>query len=422
MHDVISCPKCRHEFDLNKAVKNQLSSEVNIKYKEHYKERDADIVRQEALNSQNAATNNQKAIELAKREEDVNAKVRNKEQETIEFDKKIERRAQEKLNAMILEIAKDEKEKAEAIFAPELTKASNTENENIELRQKVIAFEQSQKNIDKKTDQKIAEALAIQQEVNNQENEFKEIERKEEREKVKKNLEKGLTQVNQGSNQVKGDIGEISVSSHLNALYALDDITRTAKGANGADILQIVSSDGVNNCGKIYLEIKRTQSYEKSWLPKLKSDGREKKANVLMLISQTLPPEMTHPKCIDGIWICSFYNYEHLLQLHRDYLISGHKSSQAQQNSISGSMLTYNYVNSDDFTRVVENFYANLNKEEELVKKEQRCMNSSWSERLTTSAILGKDMDNIIGTLRGYSTTSSTEVKSLEMAEIGINE
>ena len=173
MHDVISCPNCRHEFDLNKAVKNQLSSEVNIKYKEHYKERDADIARQEAQNSQTAATNNQKAIELAKREEDLNAKDRNKEQEAIEFDKEIDRRAQEKLNARISEIAKEEKEKAEAIYTPELTKASNTEIENIELRQKVIAFEQSQKSSNQKTDQKIAEALAIQQEKNNQERRIK---------------------------------------------------------------------------------------------------------------------------------------------------------------------------------------------------------------------------------------------------------
>jgi len=411
MHDHdnhLKCPFCKNDVNIKKALLNEYSPEVRMAYKERFKGKEEEQT--------------QKAIELAKWEESLKSKDNNKKQEVIENDKRIEMLAEEKANVKILEITKEAEEKAEAIYTPELTKASNTEIENIELRQKVIAFEQSQKSSDQKTDQKVAEALAIQQEKNNQENEFIAIERKEELEKVTKNLEKGLTQINQGSNQVKGDIGEISVSSHLNALYPLDDITRTAKGANGADILQIVSSDGVNNCGKIYLEIKRTQSYEKSWLPKLKSDGREKKANVLMLISQTLPPEMTHPKCIDGIWICSFYNYEHLLQLHRDYIISNHKSSQAQVNSISGSMLTYNYVNSDDFTRVVENFYANLNKEEELVKKEQRCMNSSWSERLTTSAILGKDMDNIIGTLRGYSTTSSTEVKSLEMMEIGINE
>jgi hypothetical protein len=49
-------------------------------------------------------------------------------------------------------------------------------------------------------------------------------------------------------------------------------------------------------------------------------------------------------------------------------------------------------------------------------------MNQSWSERRSISAILSKDMDNIIGTLSSYSTDSSAEIESLEMAEIGINE
>jgi hypothetical protein len=422
MHDVISCPNCRHEIDLNKAVKNQLSSEVNIEYKERYKQRDDDLAIKEDKNAQDAARNKQQAIELAKQQEDFNAKVRDKENEEIELDNLIEKRAQEKVNAEISKIAKDEKEKADAIYAPEMIKATDTKNENIELRQKINALEQSQKNNDNKIDHKVAEALAIQQEKHNQENEFKEIERKEELEKVKKNLQKGLTQVNQGSNQTKGDIGEISISTNLNTLCPLDDITRTAKGANGADILQIVSSDGVNDCGKIYLEIKRTTRYEKKWLPKLKLDGREKKANVLILISETLPPEYIHPTNVDGVWHCSFNNYEHLVQLHRDYLISNSKSSQAQQNSVSGSMLTYNYVNSEDFERVVENFYANLSKTEEQVNKEKRCMNSSWSERLTTSAILARDMDTVTGTLRAYSSNSTTEIESLVTEEIEINE
>ena len=418
MHDIISCPNCRHEIDLNKAVKNQLSSEVNIEYKERYKQRDADLAIKEDKNAQDAARNKQQAIELAKQQEDFNAKVRDKEKEEIELDNLVEKRAQEKVNAEISKIVKEEKEKADAIYAPEMIKATDTKNENIELRQKINALEQSQKNNDNKTDQKVAEALAIQQEKHNQENEFKEIERKEELEKVKKNSQKIVTQINQGSSQAQGSVGEISVKNHLESLFPLDKITQTK---NGADVLQEVN-DGINSCGKIYCEIKRTSRYEKKWLPKLKSDGREKKANVLMLISETLPPEYIHPTNVDGVWHCSFNNYEHLVQLHRDYIISNHKASQAQQNSISGSMLTYNYVNSDDFERLVENFYANLDKTEEQVNKEKRCMNSSWNERLTISAILAKDMDHITGTLRAYSSNSAAEIESLATEEIEINE
>ena len=215
MHDVISCPKCRHEFDLNKAVKNQLSSEVNIKYKEHYKERDADIARQEAQNSQTAETNNQKAIELANREEDLNAKYRNKEQEANELDKRIEKRALDMMNAKRLEIANEEKEKAEAIYTPELTKASNTEIENIKLRQKVTEFEQSHKNINQRNEQKLNEALADKEKEYSQQREFDKIHSDKILAQASENFSKGLVQTNQGSSQAQGSVGETSVKNHL---------------------------------------------------------------------------------------------------------------------------------------------------------------------------------------------------------------
>jgi hypothetical protein len=409
MHDHdnnIKCPFCKNEVNIKKALMNEYSPEVHSAYKERFKEKDEE-------QAKITAVNHNKEVELSKWEERLKS-----QDNTKEIDKRIDKAAEEKANLKIQEMIKEEKEKAKAIYSPQLDKASNIESENIELRQKLLAFEQNEKVHDKKTQQAINEALAKQQEKHNQDNEFKDIKHAEDMNKAKKNFQHGLTQANQGSNQAQGDVGEISVNSHLKALYPLDDITRTAKGANGADILQKVSFDGINDCGKIYLEIKRTQNYDKNWLSKLNSDSREKKANVPILISKTLPPEMTHPKCVDGIWICSFQDYEHLVQIHRDYLISNHKSSQAQINSVSGSMLTYNYVNSDDFNRVVENMYANLSKTQEQVDIEKKCMNKSWSERLAIGEVLGKNMATITGTLKAYSTNSQSEVNSLEMDEV----
>jgi len=419
MHDVISCPNCRHEIDLNKAVKNQLSSEVNIEYKERYKQKDIDLAIKADKNAQDAARNEQKAIEIAKQQEDFNAKVRDKEQEASDFDKQIEKRALEMVNAKTIVIAKEEKEKAEAIYAPEMTKASNTENENIELRQKVNALEQSQKNNDQKNDQKVDEALAKQQEKHNQDREFDKIERDKVLTKAKEQLQKGYVQVNQGSSQAQGSAGETSVKNRLESLYPFDKVTQTK---NGADLLQEISSDGVNNCGMIYFEIKRTTRYEKKWLPKLKSDGREKKANVLMLISETLPPGMTKPEKKDGVWICSFNDYQHIAKIHRDNLIEANKLNQANENSVSGSMLTYNFVNSDDYERHVETMFDGLSQTHIEIESEKKFFNRAWAKRIATSELIMKSLSSIDGTFKAYSNNSKSEVESLEMAEIGINE
>jgi len=411
----LKCPFCKNDVNIKKALLNEYSPEVHNAYKERFKDKEENQANTSAIQAKTTEDQKQEAIKLAKWQKDLKSKDIYKNQEVTELAEKL---AQEKVNAMMTDIDRKAVKKAEAIFAPEIEKASNIDKENIELKQQLLKFEQGQKNIDKKTQHMIDEALAKQDKEHRKENEFKDIEHTEELEKVKKNSQKIVTQINQGSSQAQGSVGEISVKNHLESLFPLDKITQTK---NGADVLQEVN-DGINSCGKIYCEIKRTTRFDKNWLPKFNSDSRDKKAHARILITETMPSGMTQPGKIDGIWICSFHDYEPLVLLHRDYIISNFKSSQAQQNSISGSMLTYNYVNSEEFERRVENFYSNLSKTDLQIDKEQRCMNQSWSERRSISAILSKDMDNIIGTLSSYSTDSSAEIESLEMAEIGINE
>ena len=66
--------------------------------------------------------------------------------------------------------------------------------------------------------------------------------------------------------------------------------------------------------------------------------------------------------------------------------------------------------------------YSKQSKTDLQIDKEQRCMNQSWTERRSISAILAKDMDNIVGTLSSYSTDSSAEIESSVIEEIEINE
>jgi len=411
MHDHdnhLKCPFCKNEVNIKKALLNEYSPEVHSAYKERFKGKEEEFYK-------TAAIQTQREEELNKREESLRSKENNKKQEDIELDKLIEKSAQEKLNAEISKITKEEKEKADAIYAPEMIKAADTNTENIELRQKINSYEQSQKN----TDQIVAEALAKQEEKHIQDREFDKIESDKVLAKAKEHLQKGYVQVNQGSSQAQGSAGETSVKNRLESLYPFDKVTQTK---NGADLLQEISSDGVNNCGMIYFEIKRTQSFDKKWIPKLKSDMREVKANIGIVVSETLPPGMTKPEKKDGVWICSFNDYQHIAKIHRDNLIDANKLNQANENSVSGSMLTYNFVNSDDYERHVETMYDGLSQTHIEIESEKKFFNRAWAKRLATSELIMKSLSSIDGTFKAYSNNSKIEVESLEIEEIEINE
>ena len=72
------------------------------------------------------------------------------------------------------------------------------------------------------------------------------------------------------------------------------------------DCVQIVHSRTRQNCGTIYYESKRTKAFGSNWIEKFKSDIRERNANIGVLVTEVMPPDMDRLGLKDGIWICSF--------------------------------------------------------------------------------------------------------------------
>ena len=85
------------------------------------------------------------------------------------------------------------------------------------------------------------------------------------------------------SSQLLGEAGEIYLEDKLNSLFPADLIIEIKKGENGADCIWTIRSSG-KKVSSIYCEAKNTQTYQNSWVPKLKNDMLEKSAALGILV------------------------------------------------------------------------------------------------------------------------------------------
>ncbi len=109
----------------------------------------------------------------------------------------------------------------------------------------------------------------------------------------------------QGSQQLQGEALEAELHQVLTERFDHDTITRVQKGEFGGDVLhQVVSPSGLV-CGSILWESKRTKNWSEGWLPKLRQDQRAAKAEVAVIVSQSLPKGVTHFGFVDGVYVVS---------------------------------------------------------------------------------------------------------------------
>ncbi len=106
----------------------------------------------------------------------------------------------------------------------------------------------------------------------------------------------------QSSQQAQGESLEIALEHQLRSQFPFDVIEPVAKGEFGGDVLQHVRDHTGQICGKILWESKRTKAWSDSWLTKLKGDQRAAHAELAIIVSQTMPKDVTHFEQMDGIW------------------------------------------------------------------------------------------------------------------------
>ena len=244
--------------------------------------------------------------------------------------------------------------------------------------------------------------------------ELKITEREEVIDQLKDDLKKAEQKANQVSAPVRGEAQELAIEEWLEKQFPYDAIEEIKKGARGADCLQTVRDSG-KNCGTIYYESKRVESFRKDWIAKFNTDIREKKADIGVLVTKTMPKDMERFGLMDGIWVCSFDEFKGLCHVFRDFLIQMSKAVVAQKNKGNKMSMLYDYLTSNEFRLYAEAIVQSFVQMKKGLDAEKRAMERKWKQQEKQIEIGLVGIAGMVGAIEGIAGNAIQPPASLEL-------
>ncbi|MCP3678541.1 MAG: DUF2130 domain-containing protein, partial [Deltaproteobacteria bacterium] len=296
MEDRIRCPHCGTDIPLSKALSSKIEEGIRQEYEAKAKTRDGQIRAREV-----SLEKERKELDAARQEADrvVAEKLRTASEALL---REARKKAKEELQVELKDLKEESAEQAR-----QLETARKTE---LEFRKKTRELEEGKKNLDLELARRLdREREKIRQkslEMFSEEHRMKDLEKEKKISDMLKTIEELKRKGEQGSMQTQGEVLELDLEAMLKSRFPTDEITPVPKGIRGADILQRVHNRSGQLCGTIIWESKRTKAWSDGWISKLKDDQREVKAEIAVIVSETLPNGIKRFTQREGVWVANF--------------------------------------------------------------------------------------------------------------------
>lgn len=391
MIDKIKCPNCAHQFDVEQALAGKLEAQYRADYEKKGAEQAA------LLNKERAALDaeKKKLVETKAKENELFMQRIAKEKENISssVQKEIAEKYQQRLKSLEDEnLKKLEENRALKKQELELLKRERDLKEKKEEMEMAVQKQllEQQKEIEDKGRAKERAA-----------NELKEREFKKQLEDQAKLISDLKRKSEQGSMQLQGEVQELAVEELLIATYPFDNIKEVPKGIRGADCIQEVVNATQQLCGTIVYESKRTKAWGGDWISKLKQDQISCKADIAVIITQTLPSDMERFGNKDGVWICGFHEVKSLSFVLREMILRTYQAKSSDTNKADKKELLYEYFSSMEFKQNIGVLMDHYNTMKTEIDSERRSMEKIWSRREKRIWAVQKNLTAFIGSVEG---------------------
>ena len=408
----IVCPNCNHEIKLTESLAAPLIEATRRKFQEQLSAKDA---------------------EFSKKEETLRV-----QQEQLARDREsIEDQVSTRLKAERSQIATIEAKKAREAAATELETKNKelTELQQVlvENNQKLAAAQQAQADLIRKQreldDAKRELELTIEQRVQASLVDVHVKARQEAEDLLKaqvsqkdlqiaamnRTIEELKRKADQGSQQTQGEALELELEALLKSRFPLDLIEPVGKGEFGGDVVQRVNGSLGQTAGVILWEFKRTKNWSDGWLAKLREDQRNAKADVALIISQTLPKDVETFDLIDGVWVAHPRCAVPVAVALRQSLIELAGARSAQQGQQTKMELMYRYLTGPRFRQRLEGIVEKFDELKEDLDKERKFMNRIWSKRESQIQSVIETTVGMYGDLQGIAGKALPEIPNLDM-------
>jgi hypothetical protein len=356
------------------------------------------------------AASQAKLTEMDRRESEIAARERN-----------IEARIQESAAIRAAELVAGERQG----FEDRLARAQEQLNS---LRVEQVALREERQRL---KDEKDTLALEVQKQVDAKLTERESLVRTREQERAaleKAELQKKLDdaaarladaqrKMEQGSQQLQGEVLELAVEEALRRTFPLDTIEEVKKGVRGGDVIQRVVTRAGQQAGVILWETKRAKDWSPQWIAKLKVDMRSCGAEVGVLITtQTGVPKEWEPGQLfalhEDVWVTIWTPALQLASVLRTALLDVYKQRTASAGKGEHMEAVYDYLTSPQFAQKLKAVYGAFQKMREELESEKSSTLQRWARREKQLHSGVAELLGVAGDLQGL---AQQELPALEM-------
>ena len=190
----------------------------------------------------------------------------------------------------------------------------------------------------------------------------------------------------QGSQQLQGEVLELTLQEDLEAAFALDSIEEVRKGARGGDVIHRVMTRSGQLAGVLLWEAKRAKDWSPQWVTKLKEDMRAAGADVGILVSvgPCYPKEWEAGTLFDlheDIWVTSWSTAVQLATVLRSGLLDVHKQRVASAGKGEKMEAVYDYLTSSQFSNKLKAVYGAFHRMRQELEAEKSQTLQRWARR-----------------------------------------
>lgn len=415
--DKITCPHCDQAFPLREGLSHHLIEQYENEYEAMLsKER-------EELEQRVAKELERKS---AKQYQGQLEELKEQLQESQAFQEK----AKTQLDEAKKKAAKQAREDAD-VQLKELKEELSTKDLKLsELRDAEIALRKDKKQVE---EQKAEMALDIERKIEaerhlivtkaNEAFAFKEAELKKKISDAQKSNEELSRKLEQGSQQLQGEVLELEVESLLQQDYPFDHIEPVKKGARGADVIQTVKLRSGSICGKIIWETKRAENWSSNWVPKLKEDLQRVNGDIAVLVSTVFPSQVNDSIVqYEGVWLVRPELVSGLSAALRTVLIESQRQKTVSAGKGEQMEALFDYITSNQFAQRIRAVVENYETMQADLEKEKAAMQRLWKKRETQIGRISDQMLSVCGELQGLSSASAPMLEDIAGLEFALQD
>ena len=416
----IVCPNCHTEIKLTESLAAPLIAATRKQFEQQLAQKDSDIVQREQA-------------------------MREKEKQLLDakgkLDEQVADRVAEQLKQDRARIAAEESKKARLAAATDLEqkareladlkevleqrdqKLAEAQKAQAELIKKQRELDDAKRELELTVEKRVQESLTATREQARREAEeaqkLKVLEKEQTIAAMQKQIEELKRRAEQGSQQLQGEVLELELENLLRTKFPFDAIEPVPKGEFGGDVLHRVIGTGGQASGTILWESKRTKAWSDTWLPKLREDQRTAKAEIAVIVTQTLPKGVETFEMVDGVWVTHPRAALPVAAILRQSLLELALARQSSEGQQTKTEMIYQYLTGPRFRQRVEAIVEAFSTMQEDLDKERKAIMKQWAKRTEQIERVMSATVGMYGDLQGIAGKSLQEIEGLGLHALG---